>query len=163
MHQHRAHQRILYENFLKSITIKKGLSQQLLFPLHLYFGAEELQAIDEMKDSLTNVGFVFDLNEAESVIVSGVPVNVSESEVSLVLEQLLSDLHSDIPLTSFSQSDQIAKSMAQSLAVKSGVTLNEQDQENIVNGLFACKEQNVCPFQKTTFTTIRVEDIDKKF
>lgn len=163
VHQHRAHQRILYENFLKSITIKKGLSQQLLFPLHLYFGTEELQAIDEMKDSLTNVGFVFDLNEAESVIVSGVPVNVSESEVSLVLEQLLSDLHSDIPLTSFSQSDQIAKSMAQSLAVKSGVTLNEQDQENIVNGLFACKEQNVCPFQKTTFTTIRVEDIDKKF
>ena len=53
--------------------------------------------------------------------------------------------------------------MAQSLAVKTGVTLNEQDQENIVNGLFACKEQNVCPFQKTTFTTIRVEDIDKKF
>ena len=163
VHQHRAHQRILYEGFLKSITIKKGLSQQLLFPLHLYFEKEELVAIDDMKGSLTNVGFVFDANENEGVVVSGVPINVSESEVSLVLEQLLSDLHSDIPLTSFSQSDQIAKSMAQSLAVKTGVTLNEHDQENIVNRLFACKEQNVCPFQKTTFTTIRVEDIDKKF
>jgi DNA mismatch repair protein MutL len=40
-----------------------------------------------------------------------VPVNVTESEVSLVLEQLLSDLHDGIP-DSFSQNDTIAKSMA---------------------------------------------------
>jgi hypothetical protein len=28
---------------------------------------------------------------------------------------------------------------------------------------FACKEPNVFPFQKPTFITMRVEDLDKKF
>ena len=38
-----------------------------------------------------------------------------------------------------------------------------QQQENLVNGLFACKDPNVSPFHKPTFITMRVEDIDKKF
>jgi DNA mismatch repair protein MutL len=91
------------------------------------------------------------------------PVNVTESDVSSVLEQLLSDLSDGIPDSSFSQNDSIAKSMAKSLAVKTGAYLTEKEQENLVNGLFACKDPNVSPFQKPTFITMRVEDIDKKF
>ena len=53
--------------------------------------------------------------------------------------------------------------MAKSLAVKNGTYLTEAAQENLVNGLFACKEPNVSPFQKPTFITMRVEDLDKKF
>ena len=54
-------------------------------------------------------------------------------------------------------------SMARSLAVKTGTYLTEKEQENLINGLFACKDPNVSPFQKPTFITIRVEDLDKKF
>jgi DNA mismatch repair protein MutL len=96
-------------------------------------------------------------------VISGLPVNISESEVSIVFEQLLSDLHNGIPESSFSQNDTIAKSMARSLAVKTGAYLTEKEQENLVNGLFACKDPNVSPFQKPTFITMRVEDLDKKF
>ena len=71
--------------------------------------------------------------------------------------------HHRIPENSFSQNDTIAKSMSRSLAVKTGTYLTEKEQENLVNGLFACKEPNVCPFQKPTFITMRVEDLDKKF
>jgi DNA mismatch repair protein MutL len=49
------------------------------------------------------------------------------------------------------------------LAVKTGTALSVKEQENLVNGLFACKDPNVSPFQKPTFITMRVEDIDKKF
>ena len=96
-------------------------------------------------------------------MISGIPVNVTESEVSILLEQLLSDLQDGIPENSFSQNDSIAKSMAKSLAVKTGSYLTEKEQENLVNGLFACKDPNVSPFQKPTFITISVEDLDKKF
>ena len=97
------------------------------------------------------------------VVISGIPVTISESEVALVIEQLLADLHDGIPENSFSQSDTIAKSMAKSLAVKTGTYLTEKEQENVVNGLFACKEPNISPFNKPTFITMRVEDLDKKF
>ena len=113
--------------------------------------------------ALVNTGFVFEPTNDNHVVISGLPLNVTESEAAIVLEQLLSDLQDGIPESSFSQNDSIAKSMAKSLAVKTGVYLTDKEQENIVNGLFACKEPNVSPFQKPTFITLRVEDLDKKF
>jgi DNA mismatch repair protein MutL len=161
--QHRAHQRILYEQFLSNITLHFASSQQLLFPLHLYFSKGEMQLIEELKPSLSNMGFVFEAINNESIEISGLPIHVSESEASLVLEKLFSDLQDGIPESSYSQNDTIAKSMARSLAIKTGSYLTQSEQENVINALFACKEPHVSPFQKPTFITIRVEDLDKKF
>ena len=161
--QQRAHQRILYELFLTNMTVHQASSQQLLFPLNLFFSTNEMKLIAELQMALVNTGFVFETTNDDHVVISGLPVNVNESEASIVLEQLLSDLQDGIPESSFSQNDSIAKSMAKSLAVKTGTYLTEKEQENLVNGLFACKEPNVSPFQKPTFITMRVEDLDKKF
>jgi DNA mismatch repair protein MutL len=161
--QQRAHQRVLYEQFLTNMTVHQASSQQLLFPLNLFFSSSEMKLISELQLSLVNTGFVFEATNDDHVVISGLPINVTESEVSMLLEQLLSDLQDGIPECSFSQNDSIAKSMAKSLAVKTGTYLTEKEQENLVNGLFACKEPNVSPFQKPTFITMRVEDLDKKF
>jgi DNA mismatch repair protein MutL len=161
--QNRAHQRILYEQFLSNITLQIGSSQQLLFPLNLYFSKTELQLIDELKPSLINTGFEFEETNGESVVISGLPIAITESQASVVLEKLCSDLQDGIPESSYSQNDTIAKSMAKSLAIKTGTYLTQHEQENIINGLFACKEPNVSPFQKPTFITINVDDLDKKF
>jgi DNA mismatch repair protein MutL len=161
--QQRAHQRVLYEQFLTNMTVQQASSQQLLFPLDLFFSVTEMELIQELKLALVTTGFVFEEISDDHVVISGIPVNVTESEVSLVLEQLLSDLQDGIPDSSFSQNDTIAKSMAKSLAVKTGTSLTIKEQENLVNGLFACKDPNVSPFQKPTFITMRVEDLDKKF
>lgn len=162
--QQRAHQRVLYEQFLTNMTVQQASSQQLLFPLDLFFSTNEMDLIDELKLSLINTGFVFEQTVSDAhIVISGIPINVTESEVSMVLEQLLSDLEDGIPDSSFSQNDTIAKSMAKSLAVKTGTSLTVKEQENLVNGLFACKDPNVSPFQKPTFITMRVEDLDKKF
>jgi DNA mismatch repair protein MutL len=161
--QKRAHQRILYEQFLKNITIQHGASQQLLFPLVLHFTATELDLIAEMRSSLENTGFVFAEFNNDHLVVSGLPVNITESEVSILLEELIHDLQQEVPDTSFSQTDSIAKSMARSLAVKTGTLLTEREQETMVNSLFACKEPGTSPFNKPTFITMSVEDLDKRF
>ena len=163
INQKRAHERILYEEFLTSMTVHQASSQQLLFPLQLYYSSAEIELIAELKSSLENTGFVFETINEDNVVISGLPVNVTESEITIVLEELLSDLQDGIPDSSFSQNDTIAKSMAKSLAVKTGTYLTEKEQENLVHNLFACKEPNVSPFQKPTFITMSVEDLDKKF
>jgi DNA mismatch repair protein MutL len=163
INQKRAHQRVLYEQFLTNITIQKAASQQLIFPLELYFSSDEMQLLSELRLTLENTGFVFDAFNSDSVQISGLPVLMSESEVSIVLEELISNLQNEVPESSFSQSDTIAKSMAKSLAVKTGTYLTEKEQENLVNSLFACKEPNVSPFQKPTFITLTVDDLDKRF
>jgi DNA mismatch repair protein MutL len=75
----------------------------------------------------------------------------------------LTDFQNGVGGDSFSQNDSIAQSMAKSLAVKTGTYLTEKEQDNLVNNLFACREPNVSPFQKPTFITMSVEDLDKKF
>ncbi len=161
--QKRAHQRILYEQYLKNMTVQQASSQHLLFPLEIYFSTNEIHLMKELKAALENTGFIFDVIESDKIIISGIPIQVTESEVSIVLDELVNDLQDGIPESSFSQNDSIAKSMARSLAVKTGTYLTEKEQENIVNGLFACKEPDVSPFNKPTFITISVDDLDKKF
>jgi DNA mismatch repair protein MutL len=161
--QKRAHQRILYEQFLINITMHHAASQQLLFPLLLHYNKTELELIREMREALENTGFVFAEINHDHIVVSGLPVNVAESEVSILLEELINDLQQEVPDTSFSQSDSIAKSMSRSLAVRTGTLLTEKEQETMVNTLFACKEPGVSPFNKPTFITVSVEDLDKRF
>ena len=163
INQKRAHERILYEEFLTSMTVKQASSQRLLFPLELYFSSSEIQLIAELQLALENLGFIFDAIHDDSIIISGLPITISESQASIVFDDLLTDLQDGIPANSFSQNDTIAKSMAKSLAVKTGTYLTEKEQENLVHNLFACKEPNVSPFQKPTFITMSVEDLDKKF
>ncbi|MCL5130431.1 DNA mismatch repair endonuclease MutL [Algibacter sp. L4_22] len=161
--QHRAHQRILYEDYLQHLTIKGALSQQLLFPLDLHFSNQEIAVIIQLKEDLEHTGFVFSNVKEESIEIIGVPVGVPESEVSIILEQLISDVENEVPDSNFSATDLLAKSMAKSLAIKTGQSLQKDEQEHLVNKLFACKAPNVSPTNRTTFVTMSVDELDKKF
>ena len=161
--QQRAHQRILYEKLLKNITVQQAASQQLIFPITLYYASTEVVLLAELQHSLENTGFVFDSIATDGVIISGIPINTNEREITIILDQLISDLQQEIPESNFSQNDALAKSIARSMAVKTGTYLSQKEQENLVNDLFACKEPNISPFNKPTFITQTVDDLDKKF
>lgn len=163
INQKRAHERVLYEEFLTNMTVQQASSQRLLFPLELFFSPNEIELVRELQLSLENLGFIFDAFAESSIVISGLPITITESKASIVLDDLLTDLQNGIVTDSFSQNDTIAKSMAKSLAVRTGTYLTEKEQENLVHNLFACKEPNVSPFQKPTFITMSVEDLDKKF
>lgn len=161
--QRRAHQRILYEHYIKSFTVKQNSSQQLLFPLSLYYTVYEMELLRSIEQQLIQMGFLFEEISNEKIVILGIPVSVSESEVSIVLEDLLNDLQDGVPNDVDVMHDRIAKSLAQSLAVKTGTYLTDKEQENIVNSLFGCEDPQTSPFGKNTFITMKVEDIDKKF
>ncbi len=161
--QSRAHQRVLYERFLKNSTIKEAVSQQLLFPLTLTFSNSEIGALQEIKDILVSVGFIFEKIEGESITVIGVPLLVAESEVGMVLDQLISDYQQEVIGESFSHTDMLSKTLAKTLSVKTGEILDRQSQLALVNDLFACTESMTSPFNKPVYITITENDIDKKF
>jgi len=161
--QGRAHQRVLYERFLRSITIKETVSQQLLFPLVLSFSKAEISVIKEILESLTTLGFVFGKIGKEQVQVMGVPILVPEGEVGIVMDQLISDYQQEVDGSSFSQSDRLAKTLCKTLAVKTGEVLDNTSQLALVDDLFACKESKLSPFNKPIYVTISENDIDKKF
>ncbi|CAA0161699.1 DNA mismatch repair endonuclease MutL [Tenacibaculum maritimum] len=163
INQSLAHQRILYEDFLESITVKEASSQQLLFPVSISFSSSDIEMIYSIKSDLESAGFGFEEFTMDSVVVKGIPTSITESQITLILEQLLDDMKLEVPDTSFSHFDVMAKSFAKSLAIKTGTDLNTKEQENLVNDLFSCKEPSISPFGKPTFKTLTLNEIDTIF
>jgi DNA mismatch repair protein MutL len=161
--QNRAHERILYEEFLHKTTFNEAVSQQLLFPLQLKFSKSDNSILKNLRQTLESTGFVFSSFSDENIELTGVPVGVKESEVHIVFEQLIHDIEHEVPDVNFSASDLLSKSLAKSLAIKNGKKLEHEEQEYIINTLFSCKEPSISPANKTVFTTLNVEELDKKF
>ncbi|MCG1036914.1 DNA mismatch repair endonuclease MutL [Polaribacter sargassicola] len=163
INQSLAHQRVLYESFLESITVKEANSQQLLFPVKISFSSAEIEMIYTIKTELENAGFSFDEFTKDSVTIKGIPVSVTESKITIILEELLSDIDLEVPDASFSYFDIMAKSFAKTLSIKTGTLLSEKEQEGLVNDLFSCKEPTISPFGKSTFKTLTLNEIDNLF
>ena len=163
VHQHLAHQRVLYENFLANITVKEASSQQLLFPITISFNKQETIILHNLKEELQSTGFVFEEIENEHVTVSGIPTSITESQISIVFEQLIEDFNQDIEENSFSQLDMISKSLAKTLAIKTGTKLTEAEQENLIQNLFTCKETQTSPFRKKIYHKIDLKTFEKLF
>ena len=161
--QNRAHERILYEEFLRKTTVNEAVSQQLLFPLELKFSKSDNTILKDLQQALETTGFMFSSFTDENIELTGVPVGVKESEVHIVFEQLIHDIEHEVPDVNFSVSDLLSKSLAKSLAIKNGKKLEREEQEHIINTLFSCKEPSISPANKTVFTTLKVEELDKKF
>ena len=161
INQNRAHQRILYERFLSGITSRKINSQNLVFPIEIDF--ENLSQLIFKKNSeiLKYLGFKMQLNK-NKLIISGAPEGFSQNQIKDSIENLLdiNNLESDI--NSLSQADHIAKNLAKSLSVKSGMILKIQEQKALVDDLFACKEILLCPFNRKIFITFDEKEIEQK-
>ncbi|MCL4145909.1 UNVERIFIED_CONTAM: hypothetical protein GTU68_000480 [Idotea baltica] len=163
INQNLAHQRILYEEFLTKMTVEDTSSQQLLFPIELTFNKSDISLCKEIKPDLESVGFQFSNINNDTITLNGIPVNVNQSHIQGLFEELFENIKNEIPNSSFSQLDTIAKSLAKSLSIKTGTKLNNKEQEELLGQLFSCKEPNQSPFGKKTFITLSSEEIQLKF
>lgn len=161
--QNRAHERILYEDYLRKITVNEAVSQQLLFPLKLNLSTSGIYILKDLKQALETTGFVFSTFTNDIIELIGLPIGVKDSDTSSVFDQLIHDIENEIPNVNFSVSDLLSKSLAKSLAIKNGKKLERKEQEYIVNTLFSCKEPTISPSNKIIFVTIKVDELDKKF
>ena len=161
--QNRAHQRVLYEGFLKQFTLETPTIQNLLFPLNLNLTSDELKIIKDIEIQLKQTGFSISEYNKDGLFLNAIPVGVKESNVPSIFEELISDIKSEVPNINFSYSDLMAKLIAKSLATQNGKKLTTVEQEFIVNSLFACKEPNLSPSNKKIFITMEISDLDSKF
>ncbi len=163
INQNLAHQRILYEELLRKMTIDDITSQQLLFPLELVFNLFDIGLCKEIQSDLESIGFQFSSITDDTIILNGIPSSVDQNKLQALFEELFEAIKNEIPESSFSQLDTIAKSLAKSLAIKNGQKLNTTEQEQLLAQLFSCKEPNLSPFGKKTYITLSSEEIQLKF
>ena len=162
VNQQRAHQRILYEKFLQSITLNNYGAQKLLHPIDFDFSTEEISVLNSNKKILNQFGLIFNCGKDQLTITS-MPAYVEVENLKDSIENLIFNLNNEIPDNSFSEADLISKIMAKSLSIKNGTILDVKEQQYIINALFACKESLISPFNKKTYVKIEYSQIDNMF
>ncbi len=161
--QNFAHQRILYEEYLAKLTMDGIAGQQLLFPLNILLNISDIKIIRGLRSDLNSAGINISDIKQDSIIIDALPITISESHITSFIEELIENFKNEIPETSLSQIDTIAKCLSRNLAIKPGTTLTNKEQGNILDELFCCKEPNFSPFGRTTFITITMEELEDKF
>lgn len=161
--QERAHERVLYELFLSNITHASTSSQQLLFPIKIELNSLQKAFYNEYTSLLTEVGFCLGELKEDHVEVVGIPSVCSENKAVLVFEDLFESLSNEQPEDTFSQTDLVAKSMARTLSIKRGKRLETEEQQQLINDLFACKETQFSPYNRQIFVSLTKEELEKKF
>lgn len=162
VNQQRAHQRIIYEKFLQSITLNNYGSQKLLHPVEFDFSPEEISVLNSNKTILNQFGLIFK-SKNNQLTISSMPAYVEIDNLKNSIEDLIFNLQNEIPKNSFSESDLISKVMAKSLSIKNGTILDLKEQQYLMNALFACKESMICPFNKKTYVKLEYGQIDNMF
>lgn len=157
--QHLAHERILYEKYLKEMETEVIASQQELFPHHISLNINDASILKELKPELEKIGFRIESMNSTTFVINGTPVDCKGSDAVSIIEKILEDYKMNL---SGNQSDRklnLARSLASQMAVKAGQTLNDVEMQDIIDRLFGCAVAEIAPNGKKIFTIINADDI----
>lgn len=151
----RAHERILFEEFLKRINARQSASQHLLFPENIVLNDIDAELLTEMLPVLTALGFIIDAKGKTTFIVSAVPAEIAENEpIQSLVEGLLENFRINQGDARLDTLTNVARSMARRLSVKHGRSLTEHEMQHLTDSLFACSAPEFSPSGKPAITLI---------
>lgn len=158
----RAHWRILYEKFLRSVRSRGSLSQQILFPITLTLSPWQIPLFDQVKDELSSAGFHFEPRDGDTVRILGIPPGVGEGQAENLVFCVLDDYKAERP-TGEALEQNIARSLSRALRMSKPETLTQGEMETLISDLFECEEPSLSPNGKPTFVKIGLDELEKKF
>lgn len=158
-----AHERILYEENLRSLQGNKKSVQRELFAQQVEFDAATATLVTSLLPKLNDLGFEIGEFGKNTFIIHGLPagletgtnaVELLRSTVVNYQENLEFQLGTDMNM---------ARSLAASACMKRGKTMGVQEMKILIDKLFACETPFTSPSGHKTFVHYDLEDIKKQF
>lgn len=161
--QHRAHIRILFDQFLNQIQNKKGISQRTLFPEIIELSPSEAAMIPYIIEDLEAVGFDLSHLGNNSYAINGVPSEINNTDFVELIHNMIersidsgSDVKEEIR-------ESLALSMANAAAIHYGHKLSDEEMSKIVDQLFASPSHKYTPDGRTIISLLEDDIIEKMF
>lgn len=158
--QHRAHVRILFEQYLQQLKERTFHSQKVLFPEVVQLPVSERVIFEKVLPEMQEMGFELEDLGGGSYAVNCVPAGLEGvNPVRLVQDMVASAMDKGV-----SAVDELNKTLALSLArhaaIPYGQVLGNEEMENLVNGLFACENVNYTPDGKSVLCILQQDEIE---
>lgn len=158
--QHRAHVRILYEEYLSRSSDHREETQKVLFPETVQFTASEQILLDKILPIMRDLGFELTSLGGGSYAINGVPASLDTTNVSKTVSDMAQAAIEKGSAVRDDLNRAIALSLARSAAIPVGRPLTNEEMERIINSLFSCSNSNYTPDGKNILCILKQEEIE---
>ncbi|KGN75019.1 DNA mismatch repair protein MutL [Porphyromonas macacae] len=159
---HRAHVRVLYEQFLSDSANGRIEQQQLLFPEVIEFEPKNIEIAEHVLEEMSGLGFEFSPLGNGSFSILAAPSLAVTDAADLVFDIVETNIA--LGKTGSEQLiDLIAGRLAEHIAMPYGSALSTEDADLLLAQLFAIREPNYTPGGKIIISIVDADDIDKRF
>ena len=161
--QHAAHERIAYEDILKSFEAGSAPSQALLLPVILELSFKEAQLCEEHLEILTTVGFGITHIGKNTFSIDATPAWLGNVDATTLVQDFLQAVGDGRGKKLLGDKrEEIAKTLAcKSYTVKAHETLRKEEMEHIVQKLGRAEQPFTCPHGRPTLIKLTLEDLEK--
>ncbi len=161
--QKRAHERILYEQLIKSSSSQQSMTQQNLFPEQIEFSVEDALIVNELKDNFKLFGLDMVDLQNNCFEVRGMPVTLEKMNPKVIIDEIIEAYKSSEINIENDLKERIAKTMAKQSSLKPGKFLTSQEMDELIGQLFACQVPNYTPDGKPVISILSNDEIESRF
>ncbi|MBP3360904.1 MAG: DNA mismatch repair endonuclease MutL [Clostridia bacterium] len=161
--QHAAHERIKYEQLIKSLDEKTLYPQMLIEPVIVRMTGAETAAFEANSEVLSLLGFEADLFGENEAIVRTSPQDVEIGDVEDLYLELLSELAQSKKEILPAKRQRLIYTIACKAAVKANQTLTKSEMESLVSSVLALKNINTCPHGRPIMISMTKKELEKQF
>jgi DNA mismatch repair protein MutL len=161
--QRRAHERILFEQYIRSFAMNYPVAQRTLFPETVELDSADYLMLREIMEDLHEVGFDIRDFGSNTVVIEGYPADGHNENPKELLEVFLEKYKSTDGDIKTSVRERIARSLAVAGAISYGETLSQHAMQELVDGLFACESPGYSPSGKPIVVIMGIEEMEKRF
>lgn len=162
MDQHAAHEKILYERFMKHLKEKDMDTQMIMPPVIIELTMQQENAYRQHKKAFERLGFEIEEFGGGSYKVTGLPaglpnVNLKQMLIDMI-DGLTSDSHTDLDIIT----ERVA-TMSCKAAVKGSNKLSFEEARELIQELMQAENPYNCPHGRPTLIVMSKYEVEKKF
>ena len=159
--QHAAHERVRYDKLCKSS--ESIPMQSILVPQYSEATDDELNLVEEERDTLLDLGFDVELGGPTKIKLVGAPVDLVESKAFEILRYVFSYLHEHQQPTKAQLRHEMLAYASCRGAIKAGHNLNMYQMTTLIEDLFSTEKPYVCPHGRPTIIKFTPDELGKLF
>ncbi len=160
--QTRAHERILYEQFVALLSYRKGIVQKSLYPINVQLNPEDFSLAMELMEKLNGLGFDLSVFGDSSFVINGLPADIVVDDPKRLIEELLENYKSQSGDIKLELDQRVAWAMSRTSAGHFIRVLQAEEMQELFYRLMACKVHNFTPSGKPIISIISVEELEKR-
>ena len=162
--QHVAHERILFDKFLKSEKERPIESQNLLLPETIDLSPAQSAAFQLVESELESLGFNTMRLSGRTVAIKSVPMDLPPSEARNLFAEILDTIDAEKKGgAKASIRDDIAASLACKAAVKINMKLTPEKMQWLIDRLLLTTSPTTCPHGRPVILRLTMKDIERGF